>query len=184
MAPSTPMWETRTELLAPGFGPTQIKLLWPVGSNQQTEDFFSLPLYFFLKQLKKPLKKFLQTIRRERYLRQVAPIQWKPFQAIFEHIPHMSKSVLPDGQHVSNDPVNCRNRTQSAHSPCRPAGHHRAGHHTTGSALNTLRNQSYVTKTHKFHEAVFCFSFSEKPFISKVMHKIYKIPKQSNIYKG
>ena len=48
------------------------------------------------------------------YLRKITPIQREPFEPIFQHVAHMAESILPDGQDIGNDPVNCEDRTRQS----------------------------------------------------------------------
>lgn len=60
----------------------------------------NLHLYIF------DLQNDIQILTQLHYLRKIPSVQWKPLKSIFEDISDMTESILPDGQHVSNDPVN------------------------------------------------------------------------------
>lgn len=45
-----------------------------------------------------------------RHLRKITSIQRKPLQPVLQHVAHVAKGVLPDGQNIGDDPVHCGDR--------------------------------------------------------------------------
>lgn len=55
----------------------------------------------------------IQILTQLYYLREVPSIQWKPLESIFKDVSDMTKSILPYGEHVCDDPVDCKKEKQS-----------------------------------------------------------------------